>query len=341
MEKRKILNDNISLDTSKSFQDTDVPTETIKENADIFAGFIHPAINTTINKNEFASFLKLADVIPVFQKSSKNSKDNYRPISVLKNISKIYEIAMFKQIGGVKCHLLMSTLTPISIKVKDYIIKNRDNEKLLGVTIDTNLNFICHLENILKKGSKKVHALARITSYLSIPKRKLLMNSFFTSQFNYCPLTWMCHSRTMNNKINRLHERCLRIVHSDKTSSFEKLLEKDGSVTIHTRNLQTLATEMFKVDKNLSPPIIADLFHVRQNNYNLRHDSYFAIPNVKSVYHGTESLSNLGPRIWNLVPDKLKQLVDIHAFKKEIKKWKPENCPCRLCKTYIPRVGFI
>ena len=77
---------------------------------------------------------------------------------------------------------------------------------------------------------------------------------------------------------------------------------------------------MFKVYKNLSPAIIADLFHVRQNNYNLRHDSYFAIPNVISVYHGTKSLSNLGPRIWNLVPNKLKQLVDIHAFKKEIKK---------------------
>ena len=145
----------------------------------------------------------------------------------------------------------------------------------------------------------------------------------------------------MNNKVNCLHERCLRIAHSDKTSSFEKLLEKDGYVTIHTRNLQTLATEMFKVYKNLSPPIIADLFHVQQNNYNLRHDSYFAITNVKSVYYDKESLSNLGPRIWNLVPDKLKQLVDIHAFKKEIKKWKPENYPFRLCKTYIPHVGFI
>ena len=77
---------------------------------------------------------------------------------------------------------------------------------------------------------------------------------------------------------------------------------------------------MFKVYKNLSPAIITDPFHVRQNNYNLRHDSYFAIPNVKSVYHGTESLSNLAPRIWNLVLDKLKQLVDIYSFKKEIKK---------------------
>ena len=66
---------------------------------------------------------------------------------------------------------------------------------------------------------------------------------------------------------------------------------------MHTRKLQTLATKMFKVYKNLSPAIAADLFHVWQNNHNLRHDSYFAVPNVKSVYHGTESLSNLGPRI--------------------------------------------
>ena len=93
---------------------------------------------------------------------------------------------------------------------------------------------------------------------------------------------------------------------------------------------------MFKVYKNLSPAIIVDLFHVRQNNDNVRHDSYFAIPNVKSVYNGTESLSNLRSRICNLVLDKLRQLVDIHAFKKEIKNWKPKNCPCSLCKRYIP-----
>ena len=183
--------------------------------------------------------------------------------------------------------------------------------------------------------------LARIRPYMCIPKRKLLMNSFFTSYFNYCPLTWMCHSRAMNNKINRLQERCLHIMYSDKTSFFEKLLENDGSVTIQTRNLRTLATEMFKVYKNLSPAIIADFFHVRQNNRNLRNGSYFAIPNVKSVYHETESLSILGPRIWNLVPNKLKQLVNILAFKKEFKEWKPKSWTCRLCKTYIPNLGFI
>ena len=193
------------------------------------------------------------------------------------------------------------------------------------------------LRNHTKKAGKNFHALARITPHMSIPKRKLLMEFFFTSQFKY----WMCHSRTMNDKITRLHERCLCIVYSDKKSSFEKFLEKDGPVTIHTGKLRTLATEIFRICKNLSPAIIADLFHVRQNDYNLRHDSCFGIPKVNSAYHGTEGLSNLGPRIWNLVPNKVKQLVDIHAFNKENKKWKPKNCPCKLCKTCIPNVGFM
>ena len=77
------------------------------------------------------------------------------------------------------------------------------------------------------------------------------MNSFLISQFNYCPLVWMCHSPLMNNKINRLHEKCLPIVYSDKTSFFEELLDKDRSATINIRNLQVLATEMLKVFKFL------------------------------------------------------------------------------------------
>ena len=95
----------------------------------------------------------------------------------------------------------MSTLTPISIRVIDYIMQNSDNERLLGVIVDANLNFNCQLENILKTASTKVHMLARITPYMSFPKRKLLMNSFFTSQFNYCLLTWMCHSSTINKRL--------------------------------------------------------------------------------------------------------------------------------------------
>ena len=99
MEKKEILQEIACLDASKACQDTDVPTKIIKENADIFTDFIHPSINASINNGDFPSFLKLANVIPVFKKDSKNSKDNYRPISILKNISKVYERILFKQIG--------------------------------------------------------------------------------------------------------------------------------------------------------------------------------------------------------------------------------------------------
>ena len=240
-----------------------------------------------------------------------------------------------------KCHLLTSSMTPASINVKGHIINNSTFEILLGVTSDCKLNFNVHLDNVLANARQKVHVLARIAPYMNISKRKLIMNSFFTSQFNYCPLVWMCHSRLINNKINRLHETCLRIIYSDKSSTFEELLEKDGSVTVHFRNIQKLAIEMFKVFKNLSSPIISDLFEVRENNYNLRNNSYFLIPTVKTVHHGSESIKNLVLRIWNLVPDNLKQLGDIDSFKTEIKNWIPTKCPCRLCKTYIPNVGFV
>ena len=116
------------------------------------------------------------------------------------------------------------------------------------------------------------------------------MNSFFTSQFNYCPLVWMFHSRTMINKINHLHERCLRIVYSDKTSSFEKLLETDRSVPIHIRNLLILATEFFKEGKDLAPAIFSEVFSKRSVQYNLRHTSDFSVPNVKGTFHGIQKV---------------------------------------------------
>ena len=227
-----------------------------------------------------------------------------------------------------KCHLLTSATASIAIKIKDNEILNSESEKLLGVTIDNKLNFNNHLQKVLKKANQKVRALARITPYISIPKRKLLMNSFFISQFNYCPLVWMYHSRLMNNKSNQLHEKCLRVVYSDKSSSFKELLDKDGSITIHKRNLQVLATEMFKVYRNFLPNVVAEMFHTRRNNYNLRHSSFFSMPYVKAVYHGFESLSNLGPRTEDLVPSTLKEFDDVNSFKTQIKKWQPVHVGC-------------
>ena len=115
-------------------------------------------------------------------------------------------------------------------------------------------------------------------------KRHFLKNSFFTFQFSYCPLIWMCHGRTVNNKIKKLLERYLQIVYNDKKSSFKELLEADKSVPIHIKSLQVLATEMFKVYSTIFPPIVRQLFQLRNNNYNLRQFLQFDLPNVRSVF---------------------------------------------------------
>ena len=170
-----------------------------------------------------------------------------------------------------KCHLLLNTQDQNFLKIRNFNIKNSFSEKLLGITFDCKLKFSNHIEDICKKSTRKLNALSRIVPYMDISRRKILMNAFFKSQFNYCPLIWMCYNRSLNHKINRLHERCLRIIYSDKKSSFDELLDKDESVSIHHQNIQKLGIEMFKVLNGENPQIVKEIFHIRdETSYELK-----------------------------------------------------------------------
>ena len=168
------------------------------------------------------------------------------------------------------------------------------------------------------------------------------MNAFITSQFSYCPLVWMSHSRTMNNRINKIHEKTLRLVYKDeKNLSLDDLLKKDKSVSIHQRNLQVLATEIYKARNDLGPEIIEDIFHSVQKPYNLSNDSTPQRRRNRTVCFGTESITSPAPKLWEIVPCEIKNAKSIDIFSKKIKLWTTDICPCRLCKRYIGNVGFI
>ena len=133
----------------------------------------------------------------------------------------------------------------------------------------------------------------------------------------------MFYSRELNNKINRIRERSLRLVYSDETSTFQELLDK---------NIQLLATEIYKTVSGLAPIIMNTIFEIKDIEYNLRNKINFKSRRINSVRYGIDSLTSLGPKIWNIVPEDLKKSESLNVFKTKIKKWIPGDCPCRLCR---------
>ena len=145
----------------------------------------------------------------------------------------------------------------------------------------------------------------------------------------------MFHSRTLNKKLNRLHERALRAVYKNKSLTFSELLEKDKSFTIHERNLQKLATEMYKVKNDLCPKPFQELFCSKQ-----RGKGDFVIPKVSTENRGKESIRYRGPKTWNLVPQDIKDSESLDIFKNKIRNWKPVGCTCKLCWIYKEGIGY-
>ena len=122
-------------------------------------------------------------------------------------------------------------------------------QNLLGIIIDRNLKFDEYILTQCKKAGRKIKALARVCAYLSLERRRTLMKACIESQFAYCPLIWMFCQRSSNTRINHLYERALRIVYNDNESTFEDLLKKDNSVSIHHKNIRLLGIELYKVKK--------------------------------------------------------------------------------------------
>ena len=151
----------------------------------------------------------------------------------------------------------------------------------------------------------------------------------------------MFRSRKMEHRINSIHKRALKLVYQDSPDlTFQELLAKDKSVSVHQKNLQLLATEIFKSKIGMSPELINDIFHFVERPYNLRSDYTLERKRDHTVYHGLESLSSL-VGLWDLLPNSINNSASLKEFKTKINTWAFERCPCRIYKKYVWRVGFI
>ena len=351
------------LDSKKTSQKFDMSTNILKINTAFCAKYICNDVNALIRSLKFHNKLKEADFVPIHKKKSKFSKENYRPISILPSISKVYERCLYDQMtnffedvlskyqcgfrkgynvqhcllviiekwekleaygfqtdalnlvyeylsnrkqrvkinetfsswkdieygvpqGSIlgpllfnthlcdlfyfledldiaskaddttiytvkenkesvintleasslplftwfnnnfmkansdKSHILLSCSEPSTALIDGSSIESNTKEILLGITIDRDLKFDEHVNNLCKKACQKLNALVRLAPFMNVDKKRMIMKAFIESQFGYCPLVWMFHSRSFNNKINRIHKSALGNTHNNKSSSF-------------------------------------------------------------------------------------------------------------------------
>ena len=269
---------------------------------------------------------------------------------VIKEIEHFSEVLLkwfdfnYMKINSGESHIPFSGNDNVSANIDIHTIISENKSELLGIILDSKVSFENHINNLCKRATQKLNALARIAPYMCLEKRKTVMKAYVASSISIWVLSLsldVSQQKGLNNKINSLHERALRITSGDRSSSFENLLKKDNSVSIHHRNIQALATEMFKVKNNIAPEIMKELFAPKMSSYDLQNNNSFKRRRVKSVWHSTELVSYLGPKIWDLVPSEMKESESLNGFKFEIKSWAPEGCPCRICKIYLGQVGFI
>ena len=186
--------------------------------------------------------------------------------------------------------------------------------------MESNLNFNEYMQLVCKKAGKKLSVYARLSNLRSIKQRRVLMKSFIELQLRYLSfnmdVSWQ-KGKYSKAKINHLHELSLRIVYKDNNSSFKKLLKKDNSFTVHHRNIQSLATELFKVKENLSNTIMNDILQTRSLPYNLRSQTDFVRSFVNTSRFGLNPLRYFASKVWNIVPSDIKNASNHHIFKNE------------------------
>ena len=232
-----------------------------------------------------------------------------------------------------KCHLMIfgDNSKEISLNIGRVTIQESTEEKLLGVIFDKKLCFTQQVTSICKRAGQKLHALSRISHFPDTEQLKRIMKAFILSQFNYCPLVWMFCERTLNNRINRIHEWALRITYRDMRSDFDAMLLRDNAVPIHIRNLQLLMTEIYKTKWELSPSFMKEIFVEKHSPYVFRGCHNLLLSQARTTCYGLETISFLGCRLWQALPNDMKQSDTLSSFKRKIKTWKGEECNCRLC----------
>ena len=210
-------------------------------------------------------------------------------------------------------------------------IKSSDTVELLGITLDKNINFKRHIQNICRKANNKTKALLRIRKCLTLEQAQVLAEAYISSNFRYCPLIWMFCGKMSDNLIVKTHYRTLRAIYDTQTRSYEELLHLSGKKKIHTQNLQILMVEVYKCLNNISPPFTWDYFKQKNTPYHLRNTQLLELSKCRTKTYGLNTTLFKGALLWNKLPNHFKEAKSLIHFKNKIQEWTGRSCTCCIC----------
>ena len=218
---------------------------------------------------------------------------------------------------------------PTKLIIDGKEINSENCVTLLGLEIDSKLSFDKHISKLSNKCAGILNALIRLKRFLGFEEKKILVNSFIYGNFNYCPLVWHFCSKSSRNKIENIQKRALRFLLNDYESDYNTLLQKSDKCTMEIRRIRTLALETFKTINNLNPSFMNNLFNIRKSSN--RRENNLEIPRRNTVKFGDNSITCLGPHIWNSLPQNVKSEHSYERFKEFIETWYGPQCNCSLC----------
>ena len=221
----------------------------------------------------------------------------------------------------------------LNLKIGNKTIQSEQHIKLLGVKVDNKLNFDKHIYKLCKQSSAQLNAISKFKNILPRKVKSVLIQSFIYANFNYCPLVWhFSHAKALL-KIEMIQKRSLRLLLNDTKKSYEDLLTETNKSPMNINRLRSLCIEIYKTINGLNPSFMKNIFRIKENNRPVRSNNAnnLELKITKTITFGTNSLSSLGPKIWNSLPYHLKYSKNISTFKQMIKNWDGCKCQCDDC----------
>ena len=214
------------------------------------------------------------------------------------------------------------------LEIESAKIEAKNTVKLLGIIRDNKLNFEEHVSALCKKASMRLNAMSRLQRFKGKEQKETLINSCISSSFNYCPLVWHFCSGKSSQKIAKMQLRCLRIIYNVYSSDYQTLLKLSQKPSMEIERLTNLALEMFKTIKDLNPKFMKSIFSANLNTRVRPND--ILVQACKSATFGGKSLATLGPKIWNVLPQNIKEKSYV-KFKKYIATLFGPKGKCNVC----------